>query len=156
MKIQIFNNWNNRKTIITIIIVVLLALAAWYFFFRTPKPDTGVNTDTDPGQTDNRKKITLSNASFPLKKGSKGVEVLYLQAYMNKQISAGLTMDGDWGNNTEAAFQTLKKSVKTIGNYSIQNITMITTELWTKIITKYKSELDLYIKNAGIDLVIKN
>ena len=42
------------------------------------------------------------NATFPLKKGSRGKQVAFIQRYINKYYGISmLTVDGIWGNNTE-------------------------------------------------------
>jgi hypothetical protein len=42
---------------------------------------------------------------FPLKKGSRGPQVILLQKFLNHQYGAKLKVDGIWGNDTEKALK---------------------------------------------------
>ncbi len=83
---------NKKKVIIIVIVVAVLALATWLIYRKLQKPKPA---EEIPG-----------SASFPLKLGSKGAEVLALQKYLNDKYSAGLEADGIWGTNTDSAVQT--------------------------------------------------
>ncbi len=61
----------------------------------------------------------MPSSVFPLKNGSKGLEVSALQAYLNKRYNAGLAPDGIWGPKTQAALQKFEQTTMwSTGDYA--------------------------------------
>ncbi|GAL83418.1 hypothetical protein MYP_645 [Sporocytophaga myxococcoides] len=90
------------KVIITIgLIIVVLTLTAYYFVFKKNGLDSSAPS---PGCSDFANQNNNA-ATFPLKQGSKGVEVKNLQKFLNKSVNAGLCIDGIWGMLTQSAFE---------------------------------------------------
>ncbi len=81
-----------KKIIIALIVIGVIALITWFIY---SKKKTSPISEEAP-----------VSASFPLKMGSKGKEVEALQKYLNDKYSAGLEVDGIWGEKTDAAVQT--------------------------------------------------
>ena len=52
---------------------------------------------------------TLASADPNLKKGSKGIQVKYLQQDLNYVMGSGLAVDGDFGTETDAALRVFQK-----------------------------------------------
>jgi hypothetical protein len=68
--------------------------------YGRPKYDTSTTTTTSTKKT--------YSGTFPsgtLKKGSSGTQVKYLQKFLNWYGNYGLTVDGDFGSNTEKAVE---------------------------------------------------
>ena len=93
---------------------ILAGLFAIYWFFikgKTASATTDKNTAVQPtGTASGTTKTTgtkstaaLGNAEFPLKQGSKGQQVLHVQAYLNIIKGEKLVLDGIFGPATEAA-----------------------------------------------------
>lgn len=93
------------KIIIPIILVIAAIVAAVIIIYRRKKneyEDGGSSTSigTNNGQNGGTSTIT---SDFPLKKGSRGEKVKFIQKYINKLAGIDLlTVDGIWGNATEA------------------------------------------------------
>lgn len=100
-------------TLIVIGIVSILS-AVLYFALKAGSPSSslGVNTNTD-GSPD-----TTNNAwgNFPLKMGSRGNEVTFLQAYINQYFGGQLSPDGIWGSKTQEAFEGFVSKVEFISS----------------------------------------
>ena len=89
------------NTILIISAVLAMAAAAWYFL--RPKAADAAQAKALKADVDSHKE-TIGAAKFPLKKGSKGIEVLYFQAYLNKNRGAQIVdLDGIFGNETHSA-----------------------------------------------------
>lgn len=86
---------NRNKIIISIVAILVIGLALW-LILRKPKVKEVQPPSGNP-------------IVFPMKKGSTGKGVEQLQRYLNQKYSAGLRVDGDWGDKTETAVQTYLK-----------------------------------------------
>lgn len=93
------------KIIIPIILVTAAIVAAVIIIYRRKKneyEDGGSSTSTGTNNGQNGGTST-STSDFPLKKGSRGEKVKFIQKYINKLAGIDLlTVDGIWGNATEA------------------------------------------------------
>lgn len=93
------------KIIIPIILVIAAIVAAVIIIYRRKKneyEDGGSSTSTGTNNGQNVGTST-STSDFPLKKGSRGEKVKFIQKYINKLAGIDLlTVDGIWGNATEA------------------------------------------------------
>jgi len=99
----------NKKTII---FVVLLIIAVLVFVFKDKL--FAANTKTPIG--DQVDQSNNDQSKFMLKKGSKGDQVKLVQAYMTEFFKAGLIVDGIWGANTQAAFESFASKVDFIAS----------------------------------------
>jgi len=96
----------NKKAIYITAGVLVVLTAVWYFFLRKKttvfmKNETDKKADQTLAPVDTHKEI-LGNASFPIKRGSKGIQVLFYQAYLNVVKGAEIVdLDGIWGKETE-------------------------------------------------------
>lgn len=92
-----------KKIIILVIAVLIIALIIWYFF---KKPKQIITPTSTPASTDPLAPKTISgNDNFPLQIGSRGDKVKQLQTAINKKTSAGLTVDGVFGELTKSNLQ---------------------------------------------------
>lgn len=86
----------NKKILIGVLALLLLA-AILYWRFKAKQNETGPGTNSQEPDP------------FPLKFGSRGVEVEQLQKYLIRKYGAKIsipgTVDGIWGNMTEEAVQ---------------------------------------------------
>lgn len=92
-----------KKYLIIAAIIIIIAVIAYFVFFK--KKQTAENSE--PEQENNNTDI------FPLKKGSKGTEVLNLQKYLNFQTKppmAAIGEDGIFGDATEARLFEIQKT----------------------------------------------
>lgn len=99
----------NKRTAIIIVSLILVAAIVWYFFLRKPAEVKTVTPTTTPGTGGSQpaQNTPVANDNFPLVKGSKGDNVKYLQAAINKiHPAANLAVDGDFGNSTYLALVT--------------------------------------------------
>jgi len=85
-----------KPSIYISILVALIILA----IIMLPKFFKNRNNNFDPEKA-NQVIKKLDKAEFPITIGSTGKEVAYLQTELNRKFSAGLTIDGIWGNNTD-------------------------------------------------------
>lgn len=132
-----------RQSIITLVVILALAGAISYgiiWWRKRASAGSAANT-TDNGSDSSNKVNTgtsvntgyslpkinsyawyttaLGHAAFPLKKGSKGVEVVAVQERLNylaglKKITPELSTDGNWGAKTEERFKLLNPSADSI------------------------------------------
>lgn len=93
---------------ILVIIIVLAVLIVGgiliYRHFKNKDEDggNGGGNGSGSGNGNNSSSALNDNATFPLKKGSRGKQVAFIQRYINKYYGISmLTVDGIWGNNTE-------------------------------------------------------
>lgn len=105
----------SRRTIIIIVVVLVLlasAGAVYYFFFsdaaktKKLKKDAKKKLETPAQQEQPKNTPAPAGDAFPLVKGSKGENVLYLQRALNRIIPVGydkLTEDGSLGDKTYTA-----------------------------------------------------
>jgi len=92
------------KTIIIImVILIVLAAAVWVYLGMKPADTTPATTPGATGGTTTTPKST--DSGMPLKKGSKGDLVKSLQTGLNQHFSANITVDGDFGSQTESALR---------------------------------------------------
>lgn len=90
------------------VLIIILILAAFtvggvliYRHFKN-KNDGGDGNGSGSGNSSGSGSALNDNATFPLKKGSRGKQVAFIQRYINKYYGISmLTVDGIWGNNTE-------------------------------------------------------
>ena len=92
------------KIIIPIILVIVAIVVAVIIIYRRKKneyEDGGSSTSTGTNNGQNVGTST-STSDFPLKKGSRGEKVKFIQKYINKLAGIDLlTVDGIWGIATE-------------------------------------------------------
>lgn len=89
-----------KKIIIIAVILVLVIAAVYYYYTRKPKTEEEILTPViTPGPNNN---LLVSNDTFPLKIGSKGENVTYLQKALNK-LGATIEVDGNFGQQTYSA-----------------------------------------------------
>lgn len=87
---------NKNKIIIIIVAVLLIAVVLYFLFFKKPKAQ-----DTDTSIIKPPILPPIKNDNFPLIKGSKGSNVIYLQRALNKiNPTYKIDDDGDFGNIT--------------------------------------------------------
>lgn len=81
---------------------ILAALALVFFFIRRKAAAAQIDAAAGkPGAVDTYSE-PYGHATFPLCKGSKGIEVLYYQAFLNMVKGALIQdLDGIWGNETD-------------------------------------------------------
>tara|TARA_Y100001972_G_C7579857_1_gene290881 strand:+ start:29 stop:421 length:393 start_codon:yes stop_codon:yes gene_type:complete len=94
----------NKKLRNTLIIsgsVITLSVLAYFLFFKDKNNDKDDKNGDDQNGDDQNAEQT--QASFPLKKGSKGLRVRKLQKFLNDTGSHNLAVDGDFGPLTENA-----------------------------------------------------
>lgn len=105
----------NRTTIFIIVLVVITVAILMYVnkSKTTSKSSNTSNTSSSPVvthtviNTGGSNSTPVSNpAVFPLQRGSSGNEVKQLQTYLNT-LGAGITVDGQFGNATFNALQSL-------------------------------------------------
>ena len=83
---------------------VLLIGAGILLFVRRKPSDSTNGDDGDKNISDSKPDPCLSNAAFPLKKGSRGMQVLALQKYLNDASKDNaLSLDCIFGQKTENA-----------------------------------------------------
>ena len=93
----------------------------WKHWAKLPFIHYGDTTSTLPAET-----VTYTLGSRLLKKGSAGTDVKTLQELLN-QLGAALSVDGDFGNDTEAAVKAFQKKagLKQDGKYGDQTHTAL-------------------------------
>jgi peptidoglycan hydrolase-like protein with peptidoglycan-binding domain len=118
--IKIIQPKEKSKKILLWVIVGIAVLAAlvvlyWYIFIypkdealkKANKPATSLKKFVVSGGKDFTK---VNNNILPevdgiiAKQGSKGIQVKQLQRYLNREKSAGIAEDGNWGPLTQSAF----------------------------------------------------
>ncbi len=109
-----------KKITIIVAIVLVITVAVLYLVWYKPMKDKetleGLSGGVSPGSGSTGSKdpyaqydgkytriVTFDNA-HPIKQGMMGDQVKQLQRYLNKTNSAGLTVDGVWGEDTQTAF----------------------------------------------------
>ncbi len=130
-----------KNTIILIAACIAAIVAVWYFFIRKDKKAEIDQQAKGDAPIDNYREI-LGHAQFPLKKGSRGIEVMYYQAFLNVVKNALIVdLDGNWGQETE-------------GNSNEFNNTLtLSKNSYDFIILGYYDQLNAYLKQKG---AIKN
>ncbi len=137
---------------VAVVLAVVLILCAIYFFYLKPKrkakkinnagnENSSTTTTKGNGASSiqvNTNNTGLTNTTFPLKQGSKGTEVLYLQAALNYFKGKTLALDGDFGPLTEAAL------------YSVSGVKAAPEYYYNQLVKPYMSQLKLYMQNKGI------
>lgn len=104
----------NKKGII-LIVVASVAIIIVIIYFALKK----VNASTLMiGEADSRgsSESTNTTADFPMKMGSRGNEVTFLQAYINQYFGGQLATDGIWGAKTQTAFENFVSKVEFISS----------------------------------------
>ena len=91
------------------------------------------------------KKLNLIDNNFPIELGNIGIQVLYLQAWLNNEHSAGLVMDGNFGPKTLEAY-------KSLVYFPISGFTgrKVTDEFYVIYIKPKEGQLKRYINYKGI------
>lgn len=128
----------NKNLFIGISMIVLAAMV-WIFF---PKKSKEVIQDV-------KKRLFLGNASFPIKKGKTGLQVLYFQAWLNLFNHASLVLDGIYGPKTEAAARRAKYSVDIVTKYGVE----LTNQLYKSDVLPKLDEIKDYLSDQNIDFV---
>lgn len=107
-----------KKIIIISVIVIAVLVVIFFFIKRKAKTQAAVVADN------------INTTVFPLKKGSKGTEVKQMQTYIQNQYGTSKApekpnvfplygIDGDWGDETDAAVQKyLKRSSVSLDFYT--------------------------------------
>ena len=132
-----------KSTFFIITAVIFVVIIIWLF-----KPQKilakKVTTKSDNLKSKPRTLI-LDHTDFPLKKGSEGIEVLYLQAWLNKYYENELELDGIFGGRTWAAAKNASW-VPFIINYDND----INEYLYLANVKPLEAELKQYINKQGI------
>lgn len=91
------------KVLIIILILAALTVGGVLIYRRFKNNDDGGDGNgSGSGNSSGSGSALNDNATFPLKKGSRGKQVAFIQRYINKYYGISmLTVDGIWGNNTE-------------------------------------------------------
>lgn len=93
-----------KKIIIfSVIVVIALVLAFVLLRIRKNKMELSDIADKQTKTTNKVKRVFEESGKYPLKKGSSGVYVKYLQEALNKLYGANLDTDGKFGNKTAEA-----------------------------------------------------
>ena len=113
----------------------------------------GGNIDTTPqGVTGTNGTVYINECSFPLSKGSKGKQVLFLQAYMTKYEGKDLTLDGIWGRKTDVAFEEVERFKGTMGP-AAGSSGEFTYQQYGAYIDPRLTEIKTYVKSVtGLEL----
>lgn len=94
-----------RKTLIIIIVSLVIVLVALYIYKRSKnKPAAEAPAGDSHDHSGSTATVPAANDKFPLKVGSNGENVKYLQRAINRIAPpANLVVDGDFGNKTYTA-----------------------------------------------------
>jgi hypothetical protein len=96
-----------RKQVIIGVLVIAVAVIIFIIVRKKMKEKKELDESSDTNTTVDPANIgasTYQNASvFPLKRGSKGIQVRQLQTYLLKEYGFKGAIDGDFGPITEAA-----------------------------------------------------
>lgn len=149
---------NNRNLFIGAFAVIGVGAYLVYRFISKKQQNnmnfgttTGTTTSTTAGSGSNSTNITtqtsLPVASYPLKKGSKGSNVVTLQKWLNDNgyASPKLVTDGDFGAKTESAVKQMQiyANDKRIIDYNLWNSDykngQITKDFYDIFVTKTKA-----------------
>ena len=106
------------KAILIILALAAVALVA-YLVYRSRHKDDDKDGGTTPASNGSGSGSTSGTTGFPLKRGSKGDKVKFIQKYINwVNFNSALTVDGIWGDKTEtAALKTFGKNIITKDDY---------------------------------------
>ena len=101
-----------KKTLIIIAILILIAVGAILAikYFKKKKATGSASTGTKPLPGTTMPPVSGNSATFPLKKGSKGIQVTALQHSLNALYGANLTEDGQFGAQTYNAVKSFLKT----------------------------------------------
>lgn len=88
----------------------MTSTTAWNSFLK--KLDAAQVSSVSTTTTKKNKIPTLASATPALKKGSKGIQVTYLQQDLNYVMKSDLTVDGDFGTKTYNALVAFQKKYK--------------------------------------------
>lgn len=139
---------------LVIAVIILVILAVIYFFYLKPKGIklskkgkgiTTPNDSTDENSSTYAAYIPSTNTSitattFPLKLGSNGTQVLYLQAALNYAKGKSLVLDGDFGSLTEAAL------------FEGYGVKYITESQYNSFVKPYITQLNVYLQTQGVTI----
>ena len=94
----------HNRIIIIAVVVIIIAFALYYFLClkkKTPVsiPASGVSFNGNENASD----PVPVNTKFPLKKGSKGAQVMHFQKYLNSMYDSGIPVTGLWDDITGSA-----------------------------------------------------
>jgi hypothetical protein len=92
-----------KKYLIIAAILIVIAVIAYFVFFKKKKTKIAEETESEKPKA----------STFPLKKGSKGNEVLNLQKFLNFQTKppmAPISEDGIFGEETETRLFQIQKT----------------------------------------------
>ena len=101
-----------KKTLIVVLIISLILFGVYLFAIKGQSPKQVIN--------EIKKRLFLGNASFPLKVGVTGLEVLFFQAWLNKYYEQTLALDGIFGPKTKAAAATINRVQLSEQNYNTE------------------------------------
>lgn len=91
-----------KKYLIIAVIIIIIAVITYFVFFKKKQ-----NAEVEEKEPEVKPDI------FPLKKGSKGIEVLNLQKFLNFQTKppmAAIAEDGIFGDETESRLFEIQKT----------------------------------------------
>lgn len=125
-----------------ILIGALVMIGALLWWMRRKQTTAGSSTGGSSGT-----RLLLGSADFPLKKGSRGKEVLYVQAFLNTEFKETLTLDGIFGSQTLSAWS---RSMAMVWSSNSSNVSQETYQLYIK---PRQANLDMYIKTKGITVI---
>ncbi len=98
----------NQGRLLLLIGIPLLALLGYFIFLKVKDSyQKNVLGNNQPKSDDPPCDTSTNNhvSTYPLQKGSTGVGVKRLQAFLNQEFGERLCVDGVWGNMTEKAVQ---------------------------------------------------
>ncbi|HPG11698.1 MAG: hypothetical protein PHU97_08435 [Bacteroidales bacterium] len=146
-----------------VLVVAVIAIITYVFLKKNKADSSGGSTGSNSGNgnsidttpqsvTGSNGTVYINECSFPLSKGSKGEQVLFLQAYMSKYEGKDLTLDGIWGRNTDIAFEEVERFKGTMapasGNYG-----EFSYEQYMAYVDSRISEIKNYVKTeTGLEL----
>lgn len=119
---------SNKVKIILVVVFIFIVFGVIYFLRKRKQKFQEQNFEALPPISNTPTAASTTNLeandSFPLKKGSKGNNVVYLQNALNKFSSSKITADGVFGE------QTYNKILTTVNASSYP----VTVEIFTKIL----------------------
>jgi hypothetical protein len=140
-----------KKYAIWIVIAVILIIGiVVYFVIRKDKTAAGPTTTPGSAKGTSTSPV-LTDASFPLKMGSQGKQVVILQGWMNMDWQKNLSLDGKFGNDTLTAWRSIAGSVYGIGGSGATS-SQVSNEIYTLKILPDLSRIKSYLKSKNINI----
>lgn len=129
----------NKQIYIIAGIFAALAAAAYFLIFKKSEKETDAAALTVKADVDTHKEV-IGHAKFPLIKGSRGIEVMYLQAFLNMYKGAKIVdLDGIYGKETQWNANEYNGGVKTISKLDYDAMMLL-----------YYPQLKAYLIQKGV------